>query len=72
MTARLALSPDEIESRWPRCRTVIADDGVLRVVHGRLVGKTAEAVRRFDVLTDDGEILKDIPETRVFIIGEAS
>ena len=57
MTARLALSPDEIESRWPRCRASVPMGDVIALVSGRIVGRTIDG--RVDVRGDDGKLYCD-------------
>jgi hypothetical protein len=60
MTARLALSPDQIEERWPRVRAAVSGpDGTHIVVLGRIVGRTIDG--RIDVRADDGTIYINVP-----------
>ena len=68
MRAALALSPDEIESRWPRCRASVITDFGYQVIAGRVVGKTTEAAQRYDVRSSDGTLHRDIPAARIVLL----
>ena len=68
MTARLALSPDEIEERWPRCRAAVPMGDVIALVHGRIVGRTTESSPRVDIRDDAGTLHRDIPAARIVLL----
>lgn len=67
MTARLALSPDQIEERWPRCKASVQAGNVYTLITGRLVGRTTEGSPRYDIRSDDGTLHVNVPAAHVRI-----
>ena len=61
MTARLALSPDQIDARWPRVKASVQAGNVYTLIVGRVVGRTTEGAPRYDIRADDGSLHINVP-----------